>query len=101
MAQTIRQAIEPKLAAGAQARLDKLTKLNAPHATLATQQTAIDNGDLAAKVGHIKDYGDLEFTATENRKFRRGYGVRFSTTDGRQIDMIPGPYGLFLTEVED
>ena len=97
---TIRQALEPKLRAKAQARLAKLVAGSAPKAVIAAQEQEIADGNLASKIGHINDYGDLEFTATENREYRRGYGVRFTITDGTQIDLIPGPYSLFLTPVK-
>ena len=97
---TIRQAIEPKLIERAEARLVKLQQLDSPKAIVEAQLAAIAKGNLADKVGHIADFGDQEFSATEPRKYRRGYGVRFTLVSGTQVDMIPGPYGLFLSEVK-
>ena len=98
--QTIREMIEPKLEQGAKARLASLEQNNAPASIVKAQVSAIANGDFSSKVGHIKDFGDCTVSGTENRKYRRGYGVRFTLTDGRQVDMIPGPYGLFLALVD-
>lgn len=88
---TIREHLEPRLAAAAKARVTKLEKLNAPAVVIA-------RAGQGAKVGKMAKFGNREVVSIENREYRRGYGAEFACADGSTVWMIPGPYGLFLTD---
>jgi hypothetical protein len=96
---TIRERIELNLQAWQKARIEKLTGINAPQVIIDNLIKGIESNDLAGKVRHIKDFGNLEYTAVEPKKFRRGTGAVFTTETGN-IFFIPGPYSYFLTDKE-
>jgi len=96
---TIRESVEKNLQIWNKARLEKLEALTAPQVIIDNLKSELVKGNLADKVGKIKDFGHLTFTKVEGKKFRRGAGAVF-TTDNGQVFFIPGPYGYFLTDKE-
>lgn len=78
-------------------RIEELQMAKAPQILIDAEKAKLAQGDLAAKIGHIKAYGEIEFTDVKNKKYRRGWGARFKLITGHEIDLIPGPFGLFLT----
>lgn len=97
---TIRQHVELKLQEGHTKRLVELKRLTAPQVIIDKVEAGIATCNLAAKVGKIKDFGHLEFTAVEGKKYRLGQGAEFTLADGSKVWLIPGPHGLFLTNKE-
>ena len=101
MTQTIRERLEEKLRECTRSRLEKLRELNAPDMVIERLEKALQQGDLASRVGKIKNYGNLTVTGVCNQQYRQGFGALFTTAEGPQIAFIPGPYGWFLAEEED
>lgn len=97
---TIRESLEVKLQEGQTKRLAELKRLTAPQVIIDKVEADIAAGNLASKVGKIKEFGHLEFTAVERKKYSRGFGAEFTLTDNSKVWLIPGPYGLFLTNKE-
>ena len=96
---TIRAALEKKLKAKCKARLKDFRAKGAPQPLIDGLEKKLAKGNLGGKVGKVRVFGDLVFTTTENKKYRRGFGVVFTVEDGSKVYLIPGPYGLFLTNV--
>lgn len=97
---TIRASLEPKLRASCEARLQKLRQISAPKQLIESLEAKLVAGNFAGSVSKISEFGDLEFVSVEGKDYRRGRGAEFTLSDGSRVWLIPGPYGLFLTDKE-
>lgn len=97
---TIRESLESKLQESQTARVAHLERLTAPQVQIDGLKAQLVKGNLASRVGKIKDFGHLEFTAVEGKKYRLGQGAEFTLADGSEVWLVPGSYGLFLTNKE-
>ncbi|MBK9497465.1 MAG: hypothetical protein IPO08_23665 [Xanthomonadales bacterium] len=91
--------VQRVLLQSARERLTKLQALNAPEVLIAAQQAKVNGDGGLSKVGHLAEFGKLEVSGEpQPREYRRGWGLEFTVTDGSRVWLIPGPYGLFLTD---
>jgi hypothetical protein len=93
----IRETMAPKLQAREIAHLAKMRQIGAPDLLIKTLEDKLAASDPCSQIGKVKMFGDREVLSATNKSYRRGQGAEFETPQGK-VWMIPGPYGLFLTD---
>lgn len=95
---TIAEFIGPRITIMLKERLRCLQKLNAPKIVVQKAEAVLENP--LGQVSKIQQFGELEYVAAAPKQFRRGQGVEFTLSTGSKVWLIPGSYGLFLTDQE-